>query len=173
MHPDAEALRDLRDRIQARRVSIQAYVRDAAPRAHRLTNIAIVSSAIVSVLTAGPALGGVKFTEAAASMLNTPNDALIWRGLCFGALILSLVAAISTNLNKSQDTAARLAKAESASGALEGLQTLVEFEQIPVGEAVQQYQQTVAEIPFIPDLSPPLHPGSGHPHVPPPPAHSL
>ena len=47
------------------------------------------------------------------------------------------------------DIAARLAKAEACNVALEGLETQIEFGQLSLAEAVKQYQQHVAEIPFV------------------------
>jgi MFS family permease len=146
---DTGARGELLERIRARRVSINAYVRNLEPRGARLTNLSIICSAVVTALTAGPALGGVQFTESSARVFNITDDSLVWRLLCFAAMVLSLVAAIATNLYKSHDIAARLAKAESCSAALEGLETLVEFGRLPLAEAVKQYQQAVAEVPFI------------------------
>jgi hypothetical protein len=160
---------ELLELIRARRASIERFVRDLEPRGNRLMTISIVSSAIVSALTAGPALGGTKFTETAAAMAHTGDDAIIWRALCFGAMALSILAAISTNMLKSTEAATRLAKAEACNAALEGLETLVHFGQIPLDEAVTQYQQHVAEIPFIPELAGPGATGA-HRYIPPPPS---
>jgi hypothetical protein len=95
-------------------------VRVLEPRGVRLTNLSILCSAIVTALTAGPALGGAQFTESSARLFNITDDSLVWRLLCFAAMVLSLVAAIATNLYKSHDIATRLAKAEACSAALEG-----------------------------------------------------
>jgi MFS family permease len=155
--------------IRARRASIQAFMRTVGPRSQRLSIISIVSSGIVSVLTAGPALGGAKFTVAAAAMAGAGDDAIIWRSLCFLAMVLSIVAAITTNMFKSSEATLRLAKAEACHAALEGLETLVHFGQIPLAEAVVQYQQQVAEIPFVPELLASGQPTGGHSHIPAPP----
>src|SRR3954463_1878907 len=183
MHQHSDGRYELLDLIRARRASIQGFVRDLEPRGKRLSIISIVSSAVVSALTAGPAFGGTKFTEMAASMINTADDSFIWRGLCFGAMALSIVAAISTNMLRSSEAATRLARAEACNAALEGLETMLHFGQIPMADAVTQYQQHVAEIPFIPELiyltgqpgqprqagqAGPVGPG-GYQHFPPPP----
>ena len=149
MARDSESRRELLERIRSRRASISAYVRELGPRGNRLTNLSIVCSAIVTALTAGPALGGTRFTDATADVLNLTDNSLVWRGLCFMAMILSIVAAVATNLYKSHDVAARLAKAEACNVALEGLETQVEFGQLSISEAVKQYQQYVAEVPFV------------------------
>ena len=149
MPRDSEVRRELLERIRAKRASISAFVRDLEPRGARLTNLSIICSAIVTALTAGPALGGARFTDSAANVLNLPDESLVWRILCLAAMVLSIVAAIATNMYKSHDVAARLAKAEACNVALEGLEALVEFGQIPTADAVKQYQQHIAEIPFI------------------------
>ena len=149
MARDTDSRRELLERIRTRRATISAYVRQLDVRGARLTNLSIVCSAVVTALTAGPALGGTRFTDVTATVLNIPEDSLVWRGLCFLAMILSIVAAVATNLYKSHDVAARLAKAEACNVALEGLETQIEFGQLSLAEAVKQYQQHVAEIPFV------------------------
>ena len=149
MATDTESRRELLERIRARRASIGAYVRELEPRGARLTNLSIICSAVVTALTAGPALGGTRFTDVTATILSISEDSLVWRALCFLAMILSIVAAVATNLYKSHDVATRLAKAEACNVALEGLETQIEFGQLSLAEAVKQYQQHVAEIPFV------------------------
>jgi MFS family permease len=167
-HQHTDGHHELLELIRARRASIQGFIRDLEPRGKRLSVISIVSSAVVSALTAGPALGGTKFTEMAASMTHVGDDSFIWRGLCLAAMALSILAAISTNMLRSSEAAGRLAKAEACNAALEGLETMLHFGQIPMADAVTQYQQHVVEIPFIPELLQPAAP-VGHQHYPPPP----
>ena len=59
-----------------------------------------------------------------------------------------LVAAISTNLNKSNDLTARISATEVCNADLEGLYALVKFGELPVKDAVTVCQQLVAKIPF-------------------------
>lgn len=155
----AERVGDMRQellgRIAARRVSIDDYLRVARPRGNRLINTAIVSSAVAAVLTAGPALGGETFSNGVAKGLSLPSDSYVWRTLCFLALGVSLVSAISTNLSRSHDTARRITAAEAVNAELEGLQTLVEFGQMPVADAVKLYQQYVTKIPWVEELHQP------------------
>lgn len=151
MSDEAHDRRELLGRIQARRASIRAYVSDLGARGTRLTNLSIICSAVVTALTAGPALGGTRFSDGAAILFSLPSDSMVWRGLCFIAMILSIVAAVATNMYKSQDVAARLAAAEACNAGLEGLETLVQFGQISVADAVKQYQQYIARIPFVHD----------------------
>jgi hypothetical protein len=152
---------ELLDRIDARRASIDDYLRQARPRGNRLVNTAIISSAIAAVLTAGPALGGETFSVGVADSLSLPSDSIVWRSLCFLALAVSIVAAITTNLSRSQDTAHRIASAEAANSELEGLRTLVEFGQIPIGEAAKLYQQYVTKIPWVEERHPAYGPPTG------------
>jgi hypothetical protein len=154
MSEDAEARQELLERIGARRVGISRFVDNLNARGARLTNVSIVCSAVVTVLTAGPALGGTRFTDATSNVLDLPDSSLVWRGLCLLAMVLSIVVAVATNLYKSNDVAARLAKAEATNVALEGLETLVEFGQVSTADAVRQYQQHIADISFIPDHVP-------------------
>jgi hypothetical protein len=140
---------DLVRRIQVRRRSVAAYLHEMRPKARRLITISLVSSAIAAVLTAGPALGGEGFAEGVADALSLPEDSVVWRVLCLLSTIVSVVAAISNNLSKSQDRTANLSAAEAASTELEGLEAMVEFGHLPVEDAVKLYQQYVAKIPFV------------------------
>jgi hypothetical protein len=151
MSRETDARQELLERIRTRRAGISTFVQELNVRGTRLTNVSIVGSAIVTVLTAGPALGGTRFTDSTSNVLNVSDESLIWRVLCLLAMVLSIVVAVATNMYKSRDVAARLVKAEATSVALEGLETLVEFEQVSTADAVQQYQQRIADIPFIPD----------------------
>jgi len=150
---DPELRKELLERIKERRASINAFVRDLEPRGEREVNLSIICSAVAAVLTAGPAFGGTKLTTGLQQALTLPDDSIIWRLLCLSATVASVVAAILTNLYKSNDVANRLSKAEACNAGLEGLETLVQFGQIPVDQAVKQYQQYVTGIPFIPEQS--------------------
>lgn len=150
---DVEVRRELLVRIQVRRASINAYVREKRPLGNRLANISIVSSAIAAALTAGPAAGGLTFAQTVQKSLSLAQSSTVWRALCLGAVIVSLVAAISANLNKSSNLTARINVAEACSADLEGLQALVEFGELPVKDAVAVYRQLVTKIPFVEEKS--------------------
>jgi hypothetical protein len=139
----------LLERIQAKRASIRAFVGELEPRGARLNNLSIISSAVAAALTAGPALGGERFTAGVKGAVGIWDESLVWRSLCLAAMIISIVAAISSNLYKSHEVASRLANAQACNAELEGLETLVQFGQIPVKEAVGLYQQYITRIPFI------------------------
>jgi MFS family permease len=149
MGDNADVRLELIRRIEARRASINAFLRRVRPRSTRLANISIISSAAAAAFTAGPAFGGVTFAEAVQRIFSLSGSSIVWRVLCLVAMLVSLVAAISAHLNKSQDMAAQLSAAEACNAELEGLQTLVEFAQLSVGDAAELYQKYITKIPFV------------------------
>jgi MFS family permease len=151
-------------RITSRRRSIEEFLAQARPRVERWTLVSVISSSVAAALTAGPAVGGAGFTQSMAAGLGIDDDAIIWRILCLLALVASIVAAVTMNLSKSKNTEARIISAEACNAELEGLQTLLEFGQVPLPEAVKMYQRYVAKIPFVPDTAPTIQLG----HRPPP-----
>ncbi len=148
---EGELQQKLIERIQARRTHITAYVNELESHDTRLTTVSIVASAIAAAVTAGPALGGTNFTESVQKLLSLLDDSPVWRLLCLTATLVSIVAAVSTNLYRAHDTASRLAKAQAAGRMLAVLEAGVEFGQFPVDQAAKLYQQYVAEIAFIPE----------------------
>ncbi len=148
MSDDNDLQQKILARIAARRASLKAYLKNMERRSSWMLNTSIISTAITSVLTAGPALGGPRFTEGVGSMLNTA-DSNVWQVLCLGAMILSLAAAILSGIYRSSDISGRLLKSQEASARLDGLQTLLEFGQISAGDAVKQFEALISTIPFI------------------------
>ncbi|MGH3849799.1 MAG: hypothetical protein ACRDR6_22255 [Pseudonocardiaceae bacterium] len=151
MGEDSPERREMVGRIQARRASINAYLRENRPRSQRLANISIVSSSVAIVLTAGPAAGGLTFVQAVQKVLSLSQSSIVWRVLCLGAVLVSLAAAISVNLYKSSDLTVRISAAESCNAGLEGLQELLEFGQLAVRDVITIYSQLVTKIPFVED----------------------
>lgn len=147
--PDEADRQRLLTRIEDRRQTVDAFLRSARPRAERFTYVSVISSALAAAFTAGPAVGGVKFTERVATSLELGGSEDVWRPLCLLAMVTSVVAAIFANLSKSKNTEARIVSAEACNAELEGLQTLVEFQQVSMQEAVKLYQQYVARVPFV------------------------
>lgn len=141
-------------RIKNRRRSVDAYLQSARPRASRLMWVSIISSALAAALTAVPALGGASGTGELAASLELSGPAAVWRPLCLLAMVVSIIAAVSANLSKARNAEARIINAEACSAELEGLQALVEFQQLSLEEAVKLYQQYVARIPFVPETTP-------------------
>ncbi|MFF5790741.1 hypothetical protein ACFY5D_01700 [Paeniglutamicibacter sp. NPDC012692] len=149
MDDESGVRQQLSARIEARRASIARFLLHARPRRNRLANLSILGSAIAAVMTAGPALGGQSFTASVQSTLGIEDSSTVWRVLCLAAMLLSVAAAVATNLSNSRDLNGRVTAAETCNAELEGLETLLEFGQLPVPEAVKLYQQYVAKVPFV------------------------
>jgi hypothetical protein len=147
---------DLLQRIESRRAEMQAYLRQNRPRVRHRATITVVLTTLAAVSTAGPAVGGESFVGGVARALGLSNDSYVWRALCLLALVVSVSAAILTNLNKSEDQVSRLATAEAVDSELEGLSLLLEFGQLGVEDAVKLYQQYTAKATFVPDLPVPV-----------------
>jgi hypothetical protein len=153
MAEDTEVLRsELIARIEGRRAAVRAYLHENEPRVRRRSNLTVVLSALAAVFTVGPAVGGETFSRGVQRALGLSTDSLVWRFLCLATLLVSVAAAILTNLAKSQDTMSRLSTVEAAGAELEGLATLLEFGQLPLPDAVKLYQQYTAKIPFVEDV---------------------
>ncbi|MBL8928055.1 MAG: hypothetical protein JNM77_17765 [Pseudonocardia sp.] len=143
---------DLLEEINTQQESVDAYLNGAKPRSSRLTTVNIVASAVAAALTAGPAMGGTSFTEALQRILSLPEQATVWRVLCLGATLSSMVAAVSLSLLKSDDLAAHVAVAEAARTHLRALQIRMKgSEDIP--RARGELADIVTSVPFV---------GNGH-----------
>ena len=151
MPDDSELRRDLYWRIEARRASVQAFLRAHRPRIRRRANATIVLSSMAAVFTAGPAFGGEPFAQTVQDMLGLASDSYVWRVLCLLALLVSVSAAVLTNIAKSQDDVARLSSVEAANAEFEGLGTLLQYGHLSVEDAVKLYQQYSVKIPFVED----------------------
>jgi hypothetical protein len=168
MADDGNLRRDLMWRIEARRGSIQAYLREHRPRTRRRATITVVLSSLAALFTAGPALGGEPFAQSVQDSLGLASDSYVWRTLCFLALLVSIASAILVNLGKANDEVARLSSAEAANTELEGLTGLLQFGRVSLEDGVKLYQQYIVKIPFVDDLpmgAPAQWQGQ---HVPPP-----
>jgi hypothetical protein len=150
MAEDIEQLRrQLLTQIDARRAAVHAFLRENRPRYRRRATITIVFSSLAAVFTAGPALGGEQFATSVQQSLGLSSDSVVWRFLCLAALIVSVAAAILTNIARSQDVVTRLSAAEAAGAELEGLTTLLQFGHLPLEEAVKLYQQYAVKVSFV------------------------
>jgi hypothetical protein len=153
MAEDREALqRALVARIEGRRAAVRAYLQENRPRLRRRSNLTVVLSALAAVFTAGPAVGGETFSGGVQRALGLSTDSIVWRVLCLAALLVSVTAAILTNLTKTQDELGRLSTVEAAGAELEGLMTLLEFGQLEASDAVTLYQQYAEKISFLDDV---------------------
>lgn len=152
MAEDSELRRDLLMRIEARRVGVQAYLRENRPRIRRRANVTIVLSSLAAAFTAGPALGGATFADSMQRSLGLVTNSIVWQLLCLAALVVSVGAAVLTNIAKSQDSEARLSTVEVVNAELEGLAGLLHYGHLSLEDAVKLYQQYTARIPFVEDV---------------------
>jgi len=137
-------------RLRNRRRTINSFIKHLEPKGVRLTNINIICSAVATLLTAGPAIGGKTLFD---TIGVSPEDPASFRLIFAGAALFSLVSVIAANLYKSHDIAANLNKARACDAKLEGLETLLELRKIALDDAATQYIQVLPEISFIGDKS--------------------
>jgi cytochrome bd-type quinol oxidase subunit 2 len=152
MPEDDRLRRDLLARIEQRRAGVQAFLRANRPRIRRRANVTIVLSSLAAVFTAGPALGGVPFAESVQNSLGLSTESIVWRVLCLAAMLVSVGAAVMTNIAKSQDAEARLSTVEAVNAELDGLAGLLHYGHLSVDDAVKLYQQYTAKVPFVEDV---------------------
>lgn len=141
----------LQERLHAKRLQLEAYIRDNDLRRSRIANLSILGSTLTAALMVGPSLGGEKFTANVQAFLNLPTDSIVWRLLCLGALLLSIGVAVLNRSVAASETPTRLAAARSCAAKLEGLETALEFGTISVADALKNYQQYLIEVPFLRD----------------------
>src|SRR4051812_1697986 len=151
MAEDDALRRDLLWRIEARRASIQAYLRGHRPRIRRKATVTIVLSSLAALFTAGPALGGEPFAQSIQDSLGLASDSYVWRTLCFLTMLVSIASAILVNLGKANDDVAKLSSAEAANTELEGLTGLLQYGRVSLEDGSKLYQQYIVKIPFVDD----------------------
>jgi hypothetical protein len=165
---DSELRRDLLWRIETRRASVQAFLREHRPRTRRRATLAVVLSSLAAVFTAGPAFGGEGFAQSVKDMFGVTDESMVWQVLCLLAVLVSVGAAVLANLSKTHDDAGRLSSAEAVNCELEGLAGLLQYGHLTAEDAVKLYQQYSVKVPFIDDqpVGPPAHgsaPATPHP----------
>jgi hypothetical protein len=152
MAQDDDLRRDLLARIEARRAGVRLFLRENRPSVRRRANLTLVLTSLAAVFTAGPAVGGTKFSEGIQNALGLKSDSTVWRVLCLAAMLVSIGAAVMTNLSKVNEAALnRLTTAEAAKAELEGLTTLLEFGHLPLEDAVKLFHDYSVKISFIDD----------------------
>ncbi|MCV2489408.1 hypothetical protein OF117_08510 [Geodermatophilus sp. YIM 151500] len=151
MTDDSDQRREFLARVQRRHADVQVWLRTTRPKAQRRVAVTMVLSSMSAAFTAGPALGGNTFADAVANALGLAENSIVWRLLCLAALVVSVGAAVLVNLERSQNTGARVGAAESAAAELDGLATLVQVGHLPIEEAAKLYQQYTVKIPFVAD----------------------
>jgi len=137
----------LLQRIAGKRSEIAAYLSTTQPRNRRLANTAVICSAIAAALTTGPAVGGKPLTAWLTGTLGLTSP--VWQLLCLAATVCSVAAAIATNMSKSHETVSKILRAQTCDAKLEGLETLIDMDQIDLQKASSLYTQYLPEISFI------------------------
>ena|SRR6266850_2844829 len=147
-----ELAESLLGRIREKRKRIVGYVAASEQRSTRLTNISIICGGLATLFTAGPAIGGQSLTRALTEALGTSAASMpSWRLLCAGATILSFIATTAMAMFRARDSIANLAKAQTASARLEGLEIALEFSTVSVDKTVEQYNLVISDMPFLKD----------------------
>src|SRR3954452_24442970 len=121
MVDDDSVRADLLQRIESRRAAMQAYLQQNRPRVRHRATITVVLTTLAAVSTAGPAVGGENFVGGVERALGLSNDSYVWRTLCLLAMVVSVSAAILTNLNKSEDQVSRLGTAQGGGKGPQGV----------------------------------------------------
>lgn len=134
-------------KIKTKRAEIKAFISKVQPRYQRLVNTGIICSAIAAAAAVGPALGGKEFSDWLTNSLG--SELPIWQVLCLLAALCSITAAISTNMSKSHETNSQILKAQVGDAKLEGLETLLELEQIDLDQGSKMYVQYLNELSFL------------------------
>ncbi len=138
---------DLVKRISLKRIEVQAYLKRRGPRRRLLLNISLIGGSLSAILTAGPAMGGKSVTTWLSQTANLTSPS--WQWLCGIASLLSIVAAISTQLLKSQRLEENLVKAQACAARLEVLEVSLAAQQIDLKQATTDFLQCVEAVAFL------------------------
>lgn len=134
-------------KIKAKRGEVSDYLKKNEPRHSRYITISIVAGALAAALTAGPGVGGTGFIESAKGVISFGIP--VWQVLCLLATLLSMSAVITNGLLKTKDLTSKITQVRGCDAKLEGLETMLEFEQIDLKQATSLYTQYLTEIPHI------------------------
>jgi hypothetical protein len=154
---DAGLSSDIRSYCQA----IEAYTTKNERGSKRLSTISIVSSAIAAALTAGPAFGGRSFAETVQQGLSLGDSSTVWRSLCFGAVVVSVTAGITTEMVSKGNLAGHLIEAHEARALLLKLERRLRRREVAPGAAMTEFEDIVDALTFIP-LAGAGAPSGGH-----------
>jgi hypothetical protein len=126
---------DLSSLIQRTRDQVAKYLGQARTRQRRLLNVAIVAGALATALAGAPAVVGVQ-----------PS---VWRILCILAAVCSLVAAVVTQLQKSNSVGENVSRAETVRARLEVLNIGLISGNLSHEQAATEYAACVEQSSFI------------------------
>jgi hypothetical protein len=141
---DANALLE---KIKSKRLEVADYLKKSEPRQSRLITTSIVAGALAAALTAGPGVGGSGFIEAAKGVVSFGIP--VWQVLCLLATLLSMAAVITNGLLKARDPTFKIAQVRGCDAKLEGLETMLELNQIDLQQAASLYTQYLTEISHV------------------------
>ncbi|MDF9800957.1 hypothetical protein OKW21_006220 [Catalinimonas alkaloidigena] len=134
-------------KIREKRKELAIYLSRTEPRNIRLINSSIIAGALAAALTAGPGVGGEGFIGAAKDVVSFGIP--VWQMLCLIATVLSVSAVIANGMLKSHGFSAKVARTRACDAKLEGLETMLELDQVDVKQATQVYTQCLTEISHI------------------------
>lgn len=141
---DADALLE---KIKTKRQEVADYLKKHEPRHSRLITFSIVAGAAAAALTAGPGVGGGGFIEAAKGVVSFGIP--VWQVLCLLATLLSMTVVITNGMLKSKDLTSKIARVRGCDAKLEGLEIMLEMQQIELQQATSLYTQYLTEIPHV------------------------
>lgn len=137
----------LLSKIKSKRREVSDYLKKNEPRQSRYITISIVAGALAAALTAGPGVGGSGFIETASGLVSFGLP--IWQILCLLATLLSMSAVITNGLLKTKDLTSKIVQVRGADAKLEGLETMLQLDQIDLKQAASLYTQYLTEISHI------------------------
>jgi hypothetical protein len=137
----------LLEHVRQKRAKVDAFIATAAPRKRRLLNVTIVGGTLAAALTAAPAVGGQPFTAWLTGLLGTSSPS--WRILCGVASICSVMAALATQLLKSQNLEERVTRALGCRAKLEVLEIGMATGQLTPAQAAAEYLRCVEDAAFL------------------------
>ena len=137
----------LLEHVRQKRARLDAFISAAVPRKRRLLNITIVGGTLAAALTAAPAVGGQPFTAWLTGVLGSTSPS--WRILCGAASICSVMAALATQLLKSQNLEERVTRALGCRAKLEVLEIGVSTGQLTAAQATAEYMRCVEDAAFV------------------------
>lgn len=141
---DAEAFLK---RIQRKRRDVADYLQENEPKQSRFITISIVAGALAAALTAGPGVGGSGFIDTASGLVSFGIP--VWQVLCLFATVLSVSAVISNGLLKSNDLTSKITQVRVCDAKLEGLEIMLDMDQIELKQATLLFTQYLTEIPHV------------------------
>ncbi len=137
----------LLEKIKTKRREVSGYLKKNEPRQSRYITISIVAGALAAALTAGPGVGGTGFIESAKGVISFGIP--VWQVLCLLATLLSMSAVITNGLLKTKDLTTKISQVRGADAKLEGLETMLELNQIDIKQAASLYTQYLTEISHV------------------------